>query len=70
MDIRDFIIENVLIHENIKYFMNPYNYLHTFNYKSEMFTFEIKLGIEITKFLYQDLYNVFQKARDDLSLSL
>lgn len=49
-------------------FMNPYIYLHTFNFKNEIFTFKIKFGIEITNFLYQDLYNVSQKS-SRLSLS-
>lgn len=58
MDVRDFKIQKIL---NI--LMNPYIYLHSFNFKSEIFTFKIKFGIEITNFLYHARsYNVSQKS--------
>lgn len=50
--------------------MNPYIYLHTFNFKSEIFTFEIKFGIKVTNFFIR-IFTIYPKiARDDLSISL
>lgn len=51
--------------------MNPYIYLHTFNFKSEIFTFEIKFGIKITNFFIR-IFTMYRipKNLETISLSL